>query len=164
MIIEVTAEDIALLVSHTRESENWDLPDAAGARDLPRTLEMLRHLHRWHEIHYEAIENPAQPEGPAHAPEYSFRAYPFRYRVPDKRSPAFAAQLLRGLVSPVPLAVCVGDKIMVESTSHLCVDLLRQPSKPFRESLDLSDTLLILLQNRSALYSEETEVRQLPNV
>ena len=32
-----------------------------------RTLEMLRHLHRRHEIHYVAIENPDQPEGPAHA-------------------------------------------------------------------------------------------------
>ena len=35
-----------------------------------RTLEMLRHLHRWHEIHYVAIANPAQPEGPARAHEY----------------------------------------------------------------------------------------------
>ena len=25
-----------------------------------RTLEMLRHLHRWHEIHYVAIANPAK--------------------------------------------------------------------------------------------------------
>ena len=29
-----------------------------------RTLEMLLHLHRWHEIHYVALENPALPEGP----------------------------------------------------------------------------------------------------
>ena len=36
-----------------------------------RTLEMLRHLHRWHEIHYVALENPSQPEGPARAHEYS---------------------------------------------------------------------------------------------
>src|ERR1019366_3050301 len=41
-----------------------------------RTLEMLRHLHRWHEIHYVAIANPA-----------------------------FYAELVRGLFSPTPVAV-----------------------------------------------------------
>lgn len=70
-----------------------------------RTLEMLRHLHRWHEIHYVAIENPAQPEGPARAHEYSHKAYPFKYRIPDKTSPAFYAELARGLFSPTPVAV-----------------------------------------------------------
>ncbi|MGD0775736.1 MAG: glycosyltransferase [Candidatus Solibacter sp.] len=70
-----------------------------------RTLEMLRHLHRWHEIHYVAIENPAQPEGPARAREYSYKSYPFPYQVPSKTSPAFYAELLRGLFSPTPVAV-----------------------------------------------------------
>jgi polysaccharide biosynthesis protein PslH len=70
-----------------------------------RTLEMLRHLHRWHEIHYVAIENPAQPEGPARAHEYSHKSYPFPYHVPSKTSPAFYAELVRGLFSPTPVAV-----------------------------------------------------------
>src|SRR6266700_2874977 len=70
-----------------------------------RTLEMLRHLHRWHEIHYVSIANPALPEGPARAHEYSTRSYPFPYRVPDKTSPAFWGQLVQGLFSPTPLAV-----------------------------------------------------------
>ncbi|HUI79473.1 MAG TPA: glycosyltransferase [Bryobacteraceae bacterium] len=70
-----------------------------------RTLEMLRHLHRWHEIHYVAIENPAQPEGPARAHEYSFKAYPFHHRIPGKRSAAFWGALARGLISPIPVAV-----------------------------------------------------------
>ena len=70
-----------------------------------RTLEMLRHLHRWHEIHYVAIANPAQPEGPARAHEYSYKSYPFPYHVPSKTSPAFYAELLRGLFSPTPVAV-----------------------------------------------------------
>jgi polysaccharide biosynthesis protein PslH len=70
-----------------------------------RTLEMLRHLHRWHEIHYVAIENPTQPEGPARAHEYSHKSYPFKYRVPDKTSPVFYAELARGLFSRTPLAV-----------------------------------------------------------
>ena len=70
-----------------------------------RTLEMLRHLHRWHEIHYVAIANPAQPEGPARAHEYSHKSYPFAYRVPSKTSPAFYVELVRGLFSPTPVAV-----------------------------------------------------------
>jgi glycosyltransferase involved in cell wall biosynthesis len=70
-----------------------------------RTLEMLRHLHRWHEIHYVAIENPAQPEGPAGAHEYSSKAYPFRHRIPDKSSPAFWGELAAGLFSSTPVAV-----------------------------------------------------------
>ena len=70
-----------------------------------RTLEMLRHLNRWHEIHYVAIENPAYPEGPARAHEYCAKAYPFRYKIPDKRSAAFWTELLWGLVSPTPVAV-----------------------------------------------------------
>src|SRR5215813_11617071 len=70
-----------------------------------RTLEMLRHLHRRHEIHYVAIANPAAPEGPARAPEYSSKAYPVEHRIPDKTSPAFYLQLVRGLLSSVPVAV-----------------------------------------------------------
>jgi glycosyltransferase involved in cell wall biosynthesis len=70
-----------------------------------RTLEMLRHLHRWHEIHYVAIANPAQPEGPARAHEYSHKSYPFPYRVPSKASPAFYAELVRGVFSATPVAV-----------------------------------------------------------
>jgi len=66
---------------------------------------MLRHLTLWHEIHYVAIEDPEQPESPARAHEYSFKAYPFPCKVPDKRSPAFAPELLKGLASKVPLAV-----------------------------------------------------------
>jgi glycosyltransferase involved in cell wall biosynthesis len=70
-----------------------------------RTLEMLRHLHRRHEIHYVAIQNPSRPEGPAGANEYCTRAYPFSYRIPDKSSPAFWGQLAAGLFSRVPVAV-----------------------------------------------------------
>lgn len=70
-----------------------------------RTLEMLRHLHRRHEIHYVAIENPAQPEGPARAHEYSSKAYPIRHKVADKRSPGFWGALAAGLFSSTPVAV-----------------------------------------------------------
>ncbi|PWU00624.1 MAG: hypothetical protein C5B51_24730 [Terriglobia bacterium] len=70
-----------------------------------RTLEMLRHLHRWHEIHYVALENAAQPEGPARAHEYSSKVYPFPYRIPDKTSLTFWGELAGGLFSSTPLAV-----------------------------------------------------------
>jgi polysaccharide biosynthesis protein PslH len=70
-----------------------------------RTLEMLRHLHRWHEIHYVAMEDPLQPEGPARALEYCTRAYPFPHRLPRRGSPAFLAQVVKGLFDPMPLAV-----------------------------------------------------------
>ena len=70
-----------------------------------RTLEMLRHLHCRHEIHYVSIANPALPEGPARAHEYSTKSYPFPYRIPDKTSRAFWVQLFQGLFSPTPVAV-----------------------------------------------------------
>jgi glycosyltransferase involved in cell wall biosynthesis len=70
-----------------------------------RTLEMLRKLHQRHEIHYVALEDPLHPEGPARAPEYSTRAYPFRHAVADKRSPAFALELVKGTFDPIPLAI-----------------------------------------------------------
>jgi glycosyltransferase involved in cell wall biosynthesis len=70
-----------------------------------RTLEMLRQLHRRHEIHYVAIEKPHEPEGPARALEYSFRAYPVRHQIRSKSSPMFWSELAKGLLSPVPVAV-----------------------------------------------------------
>jgi len=70
-----------------------------------RTLEMLRWLHQWHEIHYVAIEDPRYPEGPRLAGEYSSHSYPFSYAVPSKSSPAFYIELARGLFSPTPVAV-----------------------------------------------------------
>lgn len=70
-----------------------------------RTLEMLRCLHRHHEVHFAAMEDPAHPEGLARAPEYCTKAYSFRLRVLDKRSPAFALSLARGVFDPLPVAI-----------------------------------------------------------
>ncbi len=70
-----------------------------------RTLEMLRHLHSRHEIHYVAIENPAHPEGPRRACEYSTRSYPFQHKILDKRSPGFFGQLIKGVFAAEPVAV-----------------------------------------------------------
>jgi len=70
-----------------------------------RTLETLRRLHRNHEVHYVAFEDPAQPEGLARSSEYCTKAYPVSHRIADKTSPAFALQLTAGLFSRLPVAV-----------------------------------------------------------
>jgi glycosyltransferase involved in cell wall biosynthesis len=70
-----------------------------------RTLEMLRRLHRRHQVDYLALDDGTQPEGPARAHEYCRQFEIVPHRAPSKRSLAFAGQLLAGLVSPLPVAV-----------------------------------------------------------
>jgi glycosyltransferase involved in cell wall biosynthesis len=70
-----------------------------------RTLETLRRLHRNHEVHYVAFEDPAQPEGLARSSEYCTKAYPVTHQIADKTSAAFALQLAAGLFSRLPVAV-----------------------------------------------------------
>lgn len=70
-----------------------------------RTLEMLRCLHREHEIHYVALVDPKHPEGPARAGEYSTRAYPILHHPPVRGSAAFALQAAGALFNPLPLAI-----------------------------------------------------------
>lgn len=70
-----------------------------------RTLEMLRHLHRWHEVHYAALENPDEPEGPRRAAEYCSRFYAVPHVTPMRGSPTFLLQAASALVSSLPLAV-----------------------------------------------------------
>jgi polysaccharide biosynthesis protein PslH len=70
-----------------------------------RTLELLRQLHRRHEIHYVAFHDPREPEGLSRAPEYSSKAYPIDFQLRDKSSPAFLGELIAGLFSSLPVAV-----------------------------------------------------------
>ncbi len=70
-----------------------------------RTLEILRELHRRHEIHYMAFHDPQEPEGPRRAGEYSSKSYPVDYQLPDKSSPAFAWDLIAGLFSRTPVTI-----------------------------------------------------------
>jgi len=76
-------------------------PTDRGARI--RTLETLKRLHKRHEIHYVALNN-GNSEGVARSSEYCSRAYPIDHYVPEKNTVAFAGQLLKGLVSPLPVA------------------------------------------------------------
>lgn len=88
-----------------------------------RTLEMLRHLHRWHEIHYVAFENPAEPEEVPKSSEYCTRAYPIPHRLPPRGSPAFTLQAAWNLVNPLPLAV---SRYQSSRMKKLITDLLQK--------------------------------------
>jgi glycosyltransferase involved in cell wall biosynthesis len=70
-----------------------------------RTLEMLRRLHQRHEIHYVAFENDPAGEGVRRSGEYCTKVYPVAHAAPKRTSPAFATQLVRGLVSALPVAI-----------------------------------------------------------
>ena len=70
-----------------------------------RTLEMLRRLHRRHEVHYVGFTQPGSEEGPRRASEYSSYAYPIRHNVPPRRSLGFVRQLAGSLFSSLPLSV-----------------------------------------------------------
>jgi glycosyltransferase involved in cell wall biosynthesis len=70
-----------------------------------RTLEMLRCLHKRHEIHYVAFNTPGEPEGVARSGEYCTRAYPVELRIPPKASVRFQVQVLRSVFEAVPLTI-----------------------------------------------------------
>ncbi|MES1258576.1 MAG: glycosyltransferase [Acidobacteriota bacterium] len=70
-----------------------------------RTLEMLRQLHRRHEIHYLALDSGEFPEGPGRAGEYSSFHYAVPHVPPSKTSLTFFAQLVGGLFSPLPVSI-----------------------------------------------------------
>ena len=70
-----------------------------------RTLEMLRRLHRRHEVQYVGYANPAEPEGVERSFEYCSKVWPVSLRVPPHTSPLFLAQLAAGLWSSLPVAI-----------------------------------------------------------
>jgi glycosyltransferase involved in cell wall biosynthesis len=70
-----------------------------------RTLEIVKRLHRDHEVHYMAYDHPRHPDALGRAGEYSTRSYPVKLEVPPMGSAAFAGQLLVNLFSDQPLSV-----------------------------------------------------------
>lgn len=70
-----------------------------------RTLEMLRRLHRSHEVHFVGTADPREPEGPARSSEYCTRAYPIDHAAAPKGSPAFYLGLGATLFSSVPAVI-----------------------------------------------------------
>jgi len=74
-----------------------------------RTLEMVRQLHRHHEVHYVAFHDDSKhdangTEGSRRSSEYCSFAYPVPHRPIPKTSIRFAGQLASGLVSSLPVA------------------------------------------------------------
>ncbi len=65
---------------------------------------MLKRLRTRHEIHYIALHR-GDPEEVERSREYCSRAYPIDHPLPDKNSLAFGPQLLKGVFSPLPIAV-----------------------------------------------------------
>jgi glycosyltransferase involved in cell wall biosynthesis len=70
-----------------------------------RTLEMLKRLHRRHEIHYVGLDLPEQKGGVERSSEYCTRAYPIAHRVAARWTSGFWLQAGAGLFSAMPLAV-----------------------------------------------------------
>jgi glycosyltransferase involved in cell wall biosynthesis len=70
-----------------------------------RTLEMLKRLHRRHEIHYVGLHDGSSAEAVPRSAEYATRAYPIPHRAPPRTSAAFWAQFAGNLFSPLPLSL-----------------------------------------------------------
>jgi len=70
-----------------------------------RTLEMLKRLHRRHEIHYVALDGSGQPGGAARSSEYCTQAYPIPHHAPPHTAPRFWLQVAQSMFSELPLAV-----------------------------------------------------------
>jgi glycosyltransferase involved in cell wall biosynthesis len=70
-----------------------------------RTLGTLKELHKRHEIHFAALNDPQNIEGPERSTEYSTRHFSVEHSAPGRRSLRIIPQLAGSLFSPVPLAV-----------------------------------------------------------
>jgi glycosyltransferase involved in cell wall biosynthesis len=70
-----------------------------------RTLETLKRLNQWHDVHYVGLNYPLHPEALARAGEYCSHVYPIPHHVPAKFSPAFAGELIQGLYSKWPVSI-----------------------------------------------------------
>jgi glycosyltransferase involved in cell wall biosynthesis len=70
-----------------------------------RTLGTLKQLHKRHQIHFAALNNPLNLEGPQRSLEYSSRHLAVEHSAPCRKSLAIIPQLANSVLSPVPLAV-----------------------------------------------------------
>jgi glycosyltransferase involved in cell wall biosynthesis len=70
-----------------------------------RTLGTLKQLHKRNEIHFAALNNPQNLEGPERSSEYASRYFAVEHSAPDRKSMAMIPQLVGSIVDPVPLAV-----------------------------------------------------------
>jgi polysaccharide biosynthesis protein PslH len=70
-----------------------------------RTLGTLKQLSKRHEIHFAALNDPINSEGPRRANEYSARSISVPHAAPSRRSLAILPQLLGSFFDLVPIAV-----------------------------------------------------------
>jgi glycosyltransferase involved in cell wall biosynthesis len=70
-----------------------------------RTLGTLKQLHQRHEIHFAALNDPCNIEGPRRSSEYSSSHFVVEHRAPSRSSLGIIPQLLGSIVNPMPLAV-----------------------------------------------------------
>jgi glycosyltransferase involved in cell wall biosynthesis len=99
-----------------------------------RTLQMLSHLHRWHEIHYLAFASSGEPEGLQRAGEYSTQAYAIPHQPPNRKSLRFLLQAARNVFSALPLAVSryrsaamrrkIDELLVIEKYDRIVCDFL----------------------------------------
>jgi polysaccharide biosynthesis protein PslH len=99
-----------------------------------RTLEMVKRLHARHEVHYVALDDGMNSEGPRRAGEYSSKHHAIPHVAPPRRSLAFAGQVLAGAFSPLPLAIsryrsdamrrCISNLMRTEKFDSVVCDFL----------------------------------------
>lgn len=70
-----------------------------------RSLGILQHLHRRHEVHYAALADPENLEGASRSRDYCSRLHSVPFRPAAKTSARFLLQAARGLYDRVPVAV-----------------------------------------------------------
>ena len=70
-----------------------------------RTLGMLKELNKRHEIHFAALNDPRNLEGPQRSQEYSSRHFFAEHSAPGRRSIGILPQLAASFVHPQPMAV-----------------------------------------------------------
>jgi len=70
-----------------------------------RTLGTLKELHKRHQIHFAALNDPRNVEGPQRSAEYSSRHIAVEHAAPDRGSVRIIPQLAASIVSSMPLAV-----------------------------------------------------------
>jgi len=70
-----------------------------------RTLGTLKELHKRHEIHFAALNDPRNCEGPERSSEYSTRHVSVEHSAPARKSLGIIPQLAGSLFNPMPMAV-----------------------------------------------------------
>lgn len=70
-----------------------------------RTLGTLKELHKRHEIHFAALSDPRNIEGPRRSSEYSTRHFSVEQYAPSRGSLRFLFQLANSIFRTVPMAV-----------------------------------------------------------